>query len=406
MLLAIDIGNTNIVLGLYQGKKLITHWRLATQAERTADEYGVIISQLIDYSGHRSQQITAIAVSCVVPPMVTMTEELGQKFFHIDPLIVGPGVKTGMPILYESPKDVGADRIVNGIAAYDKYRDDCIIVDFGTATTIDLISKKGEYIVSRHHSDFSMLDECEILVAPDLATGNVKLDLLAANTTRNVDCGSVGFRLAPRLNAAGRLEDATLGVELLLCGDPAKACAIAEELDASNVMRQSLEQAMLRDVLDLVKASPDLRGRKSIVLASEKWHPGVVGIVASRIVDLYHRPTILISLQDGSGKGSGRSIPNFHLHDALKACSEHLLKFGGHKYAAGLSIDESTLEAFVDLGDKGRYGYKLAADIPAHTADLANGQLLYNAGGCRSCRAGRSRHAAGPRPERLLRLPG
>ena len=96
MLLAIDIGNTNIVLGLYQGKKLITHWRLATQAERTADEYGVIISELIDYSGHRSQQITAIAVSCVVPPMVTMTEELGQKFFHIDPLIVGPGVKTGM----------------------------------------------------------------------------------------------------------------------------------------------------------------------------------------------------------------------------------------------------------------------------------------------------------------------
>ncbi len=179
----------------------------------------------------------------------------------------------------------------------------------------------------------------------------------------NVDCGSVGFRLAPRLNAAGRLEDATLGVELLLCGDPAKACAIAEELDASNVMRQSLEQAMLRDVLDLVKASPDLRGRKSIVLASEKWHPGVVGIVASRIVDLYHRPTILIALQDGSGKGSGRSIPSFHLHDALKACSEDLLKFGGHKYAAGLSIDESTLEAFVDRFDSVAAGLLTPEDL-------------------------------------------
>jgi len=146
MLLAIDIGNTNIVLGLYQGKKLITHWRLATQAERTADEYGVIISQLIDYASYRCDQISAVAVSCVVPPMLTTTQELAEKFFKIEPLIVGPGIKTGMPILYESPKDVGADRIVNGIAAYEKYRDTCIIVDFGTATTIDLISKKGEYV--------------------------------------------------------------------------------------------------------------------------------------------------------------------------------------------------------------------------------------------------------------------
>lgn len=146
MLLAIDIGNTNIVLGLYQGKKLITHWRLATQAERTADEYGVVITQLVDYEGIRTGQIKAIAVSCVVPSMLTVTQELSQRFFKLDPLIVGPGIKTGMPILYENPKDVGADRIVNGIAAYEKYRDACIIVDFGTATTIDLISRKGEYV--------------------------------------------------------------------------------------------------------------------------------------------------------------------------------------------------------------------------------------------------------------------
>jgi type III pantothenate kinase len=146
MLLAIDIGNTNIVLGLYQAKKLITHWRLATQAERTADEYGVILTQLVEHGGYRCEQISAIAVSCVVPPMLTTTQELAARFFDRDPLIVGPGIKTGMPILYENPKDVGADRIVNGIAAYDKYRDACIVVDFGTATTIDLISKKGEYV--------------------------------------------------------------------------------------------------------------------------------------------------------------------------------------------------------------------------------------------------------------------
>ena len=146
MLLAIDIGNTNIVLGLYQGKKLVTHWRLRTEAERTADEYGVIISQLISSKGFRCNQIHSIVASCVVPPMVSVTQELATKFFELEPLMVGPGIKTGMPILYDSPKDVGADRIVNGIAAYEKYRDACIVVDFGTATTVDLISKRGEYI--------------------------------------------------------------------------------------------------------------------------------------------------------------------------------------------------------------------------------------------------------------------
>ena len=100
MLLAIDIGNTNIVLGLYQDKQLITHWRLATQAERTADEYGVIISQLVGYAGFAVDQVDAIAVSCVVPPMLTTAQELAQKFFNIEPLIVGPWIKTGMPILY------------------------------------------------------------------------------------------------------------------------------------------------------------------------------------------------------------------------------------------------------------------------------------------------------------------
>lgn len=172
-----------------------------------------------------------------------------------------------------------------------------------------------------------------------------------SGVTGGVDCGMVGFRLAPRLNAAGRLEDAALGVELLLGNDPKKASAIADELDASNAERQDIEQAMLRDALARVKASSMLSTKKSIVLASEEWHPGVVGIVASRMVDLYHRPTILIALQDGNGRGSGRSIPSFHLHDALKSCSEHLLKFGGHKYAAGLSIDETTLEAFVERFD-------------------------------------------------------
>lgn len=146
MLLAIDIGNTNIVLGLYERKELVTHWRLLTEAERTSDEYGVLISQLVVSSGLRCDQISAIIASCVVPPMMSVTQEFAQRFFKINPMMVGPRIKTGMPILYDSPKDVGADRIVNGIAAYEKFHDACIVVDFGTATTFDFISKKGEYV--------------------------------------------------------------------------------------------------------------------------------------------------------------------------------------------------------------------------------------------------------------------
>lgn len=178
-----------------------------------------------------------------------------------------------------------------------------------------------------------------------------------------VGCGAVGFRLAPRLNAAGRLEDAALGVELLLCCDRQKALAMAAELDASNAERQALEQEILRDALEMVRDTPALHDRRSIVLASEAWHPGVIGIVASRIVDLFHRPTILIALRDGNGRGSGRSIPNFHLHDALNACSEHLVKFGGHKYAAGLSIEESTLTTFIDRFDEVACGLLSPSDL-------------------------------------------
>ena len=135
MLLAIDIGNTNIVLGVYEGKKLVTHWRLLTQPERTADEYGVLISHLVSSQGIRREQIHALIASCVVPPMIGMIQELGERFFGMSPLMVGPGVKTGMPILYDSPKDVGADRIVNGVAAYEKYHDSCIVVDLDRKST-------------------------------------------------------------------------------------------------------------------------------------------------------------------------------------------------------------------------------------------------------------------------------
>ena len=147
MLLVIDVGNTNTVLGLYDEDTLIHDWRIRTVVDHTIDEYGMLIYNLYKTSRISSRRIIKnIIISCVVPPMLNILEPLCQKYFDVKPLIVGPGVKTGMPIFYDNPKEVGADRIVNAVAGYEKYKQDLIIVDFGTATTFDYVSKKGEYM--------------------------------------------------------------------------------------------------------------------------------------------------------------------------------------------------------------------------------------------------------------------
>jgi len=163
-----------------------------------------------------------------------------------------------------------------------------------------------------------------------------------------LDEGDLGFRLAPRINAAGRLYRADAGVELLLTEDEGRAKQIAEELGRANSERRATE----REVDAAAEAarrelSDDLREANGLVLAGEGWHPGVVGIVASRLVERHHRPVVVISLDgEGGGRGSGRSIPGFDLHAALEACSAHLESFGGHKAAAGLSLRAENLEAF------------------------------------------------------------
>lgn len=161
---------------------------------------------------------------------------------------------------------------------------------------------------------------------------------------KEVSCSAVGFRLAPRLNAAGRLEDAALGVELLLSESAAEARELAELLDGFNRERQAIEQETLQQALERIEELPN--HLHSIVLADERWHPGVIGIVASRLVERFGRPTVLIALEDGKGKGSGRSIRGFHLYRGLAGCGRHLLGFGGHEYAAGLSIEMGEVEAF------------------------------------------------------------
>jgi len=146
MLLCIDVGNTNIVMGVLDQDKLIDHWRVRTEKDATSDELGILICNLFQSSKISMQAIDDIIVSCVVPPLLNALEELSSRYFKIKPMVVGRGLKTGMPIRYDNPREVGADRIVNSVAAYEKYKCGLIIVDFGTATTFDCVSEDGAWI--------------------------------------------------------------------------------------------------------------------------------------------------------------------------------------------------------------------------------------------------------------------
>ena len=154
MLLVVDVGNTNTVLGLFEAnpggqskpRKLIAHWRVSTNKSQTVDEYGVLFRNLFAMNGIEVGAVQGIVISSVVPPLDSTLREVCERYFQLKPLFIEPGVKTGMPVHYDNPAEVGADRIVNGVAAFEKYGGPCIVVDFGTATTFDVVSPKGEYL--------------------------------------------------------------------------------------------------------------------------------------------------------------------------------------------------------------------------------------------------------------------
>ncbi|NLK08032.1 MAG: single-stranded-DNA-specific exonuclease RecJ [Firmicutes bacterium] len=172
------------------------------------------------------------------------------------------------------------------------------------------------------------------------------LTAVAGLEERKLSTGNLGFALAPRLNALGRLDDAAIGVKLLLSDTKDEAESLARVLDGANRERRAIEKAITEEALEIVEKELDLDEDWVIVLGSPKWHPGVIGIVASRIVEKYHRPTMLIAFDGDVGKGSGRSIPGFDLHEALADLSHLLERFGGHKMAAGISIHSEQLDGF------------------------------------------------------------
>ena len=182
-----------------------------------------------------------------------------------------------------------------------------------------------------------------------------------------IDSFKASFCLIPRINAAGRIASPLDAVELLLSEDMDEARPLAEKLDLYNRRRQAMEKDILNEILGQLGTNPDLENMNALVFSSEKWHPGVVGIVASRLVDLFSRPTFVISLKNGVGKGSGRSVSDFNMHKGLQQCASLLLSYGGHYRAAGISIKEDDIDEFACMLDEIIRNSVQSSDMVSHT---------------------------------------
>ena len=211
----------------------------------------------------------------------------------------------------------------------------------------DVVPIKDENRVLVHHG---------LNILKNLEKPGLKTLLELAGLKGHVSVGQLVFSIAPRINAAGRLGDANRAVELLVTDDQDKARLLAKELDNENKRRQMIQQAVVDEALLKVNAEADLKNENALVLANAGWHPGVVGIVASKIKEEFNRPTIIIALENGSGKGSARSVAGFDLYEALTACKTHLDGYGGHPMAAGLTLSNQKLEdfkkAFIDFANE------------------------------------------------------
>ncbi len=193
MLLVIDVGNTNVVFGVYKDKQLLYDWRIATERDRTSDEYGLLFEQIFRYHGLDPKEVKDVIISSVVPPLMHTLPAMSTKYFGIDPIVVGPGVKTGMNIKYDNPREVGADRIVNAVAAYEKYGGPLIIVDFGTAITFCAVSKEGDYLGGAIAPGIKISAEALFMRTAKLPKVEIaKPDkVIAKNTTNSIQSGLV-----------------------------------------------------------------------------------------------------------------------------------------------------------------------------------------------------------------------
>jgi len=252
MILVFDVGNTNMVIGVYQEDKLLTHWRIRTDTLRTCDEYGMIIKSLFNYQQIEMEKIKAVVISSVVPSLMAELEGLSHKYFSCRPLVIGPGIKTGLAIKYENPREVGADRVVNAVAAYHKYNGPLIIVDFGTATTFCVINEQGEYLGGAIAPGIVVASEA--LVAKAAKLPRVELvkprTLIGRNTVASMQAGIIYGFVGQVEGIINRMKKEIEGrCKVVATGGLAKL--IAQETDAIEIVDDFLTLEGLRLIYEI-----------------------------------------------------------------------------------------------------------------------------------------------------------
>lgn len=225
MLLAFDVGNTNIVLGVFEDGKLIENWRMETDNKRSADEYGMVIKQLFDYSGLNAEDVEDVIISTVVPSILFTLQHLSMKYFNKKAIVIEPGIKTGLLIKYDNPKQVGADRIVNAVAAHTKYGGPLIIIDFGTATTFCAVTKNAEYLGGTIAPGLKISSEALFSMTAQLP--KVELEepgkVICKNTIQSMQSGLVYGHMGIVIYIVDRMKKELM--EMSDCGEEPKVIA-------------------------------------------------------------------------------------------------------------------------------------------------------------------------------------
>ncbi len=251
MLLVIDVGNTNTVLGVYQAGKLKRHWRLQTHHGRTSDEHGIFLRQLFELSGLEAGEVTNAIISCVVPPMEGTMVQMICDYFACEPTIVGEDIAAGMPVLYDHPNAVGADRLVNAVAAWQRCKSALIVVDFGTATTFDAISVRGEYLGGAICPGITVSSEALFRAAsklPRVELGKPS-DVIGRNTVHSIQAGLLYGYIGQIREVVTRMKEELEGpVQVIATGG--LASFFADETDIIDTVDELLTLEGLRIIYE------------------------------------------------------------------------------------------------------------------------------------------------------------
>jgi type III pantothenate kinase len=252
MLVVMDVGNTNTVIGVYEDDRLLSDWRIRTEKDATIDELGILLRNLFKAQDLSMEPGTDLIISSVVPPMNNTLEGFAQRYLKVKPLFVGPGIKTGMPIHYDNPKEVGADRIVNAVAAYEEVKGSVIIVDFGTATTFDIVSRQGEYLGGVIAP--GVMISCEALFLKASKLPRVEIfakpkSIIAKDTISSMNAGIIYGYAGLVDGIVRRIKDA-LGYPAQVIGTGGLACLIASETKSIDRVDDSLTLKGLKIIFE------------------------------------------------------------------------------------------------------------------------------------------------------------